>query len=100
MTTTIQELNDQLVVVLDGQLDTAAAAETEKAMQPAMECTDRDVVVDCNKLAYISSSGLRLLLALNKKCRANGHKVMLKGLNDDLLKVFVMTGFNHLFEMQ
>lgn len=93
-------MNDQLVVVLDGQLDTAAVAETEKNMQPAMECTDRDVVVDCTKLAYISSSGLRLLLALNKRCRAAGHKVILKGLNNDLLKVFAMTGFNHLFDMQ
>ncbi len=100
MITTIQTIDDQLVAIFDGQLDTAAAAETEKALQPAMECTDRDVVVDCTKLAYISSSGLRLLLTLNKKVKANGHKVILKGLNNDLLKVFAMTGFNHLFEMQ
>ena len=97
MKMTICEINDKLVAGFEGELDTAAADIAENDLSPLMQCTDHDIVLDCSRLTYISSSGLRLFLSINKKSKASDHHVYIKGLSDDLLKVFRMTGFDQLF---
>ena len=62
MKTTIQEIEGNVVAILEGCLDTAAAAETAQAMSPLNDVTGKDIVIDCTKLEYISSSGLRIFL--------------------------------------
>ena len=47
MKTTIQELDDKLVAILEGSLDTAVAAETEKAMIPLYNVEGKDIIIDC-----------------------------------------------------
>ena len=98
MKTTIQEQDDQFVVNLEGELDTAAALETEKVLQPLYKSNGKDVLFECEKLEYISSSGLRILLGILKGARANGSKVVMKGVNDDIKNVFKLTGLISLFE--
>ena len=98
MKTTIQEQDNQFVVNLDGELDTAAALETEKVLQPLYKSNGKDVLFECEKLEYISSSGLRILLGILKGARANGSKVVMKGVNDDIKNVFKLTGLISLFE--
>ena len=98
MKTTIQEQDNQFVVNLDGELDTAAALETEKVQQPLYKSNGKDVLFECEKLEYISSSGLRILLGILKGARANGSKVIMKDVNDDIKSVFKLTGLISLFE--
>ena len=98
MKTTIQEQDNQFVVNLDGELDTAAALETEKVLQPLFKSNGKDVLFECEKLEYISSSGLRILLGILKGARANGSKIIMKGVNDDIKSVFKLTGLISLFE--
>ena len=82
----------------EGRLDTAAAAKTEQEMKVLYDCEGHDVILDCSKLDYISSSGLRLFLGLLKVARSKGSKVSIAGMNDSLRQVFAMTGFTHLFD--
>ena len=98
MKTTLQEQDTQFLVTLDGELDTAAALETERVLQPLYKCDGKDVIFDCGKLEYISSSGLRILLGILKAAKASGGKVTLKNVNDDIKNVFQLTGFLPLFE--
>ena len=98
MKTTIQEQDNQFVVNLEGELDTAAALETERVLQPLYKSNGKDVLFECEKLEYISSSGLRILLGILKGARANGSKVVMKGVNDDIKNVFKLTGLISLFE--
>ncbi len=88
-----------MVAIFEGRLDTAAASETEKALQPLLDCNGRNIVFDCRKLEYISSSGLRLLLAVLKNAKPKGSRVMIKDANADIRRVLDMTGFTNLFEM-
>ena len=97
MKTTIQENEKIMVAVLEGRLDTSAAAQTEKDLRPLYNAGGRDIVFDCNALDYISSSGLRLLLGVLKDAKPKGSRVTISGVNDNLRKVFSMTGFNYLF---
>ena len=90
--------NSTVTFALEGRLDTAVAAKVEKEMQPLSDCSGHDIVLDCSKLEYISSSGLRLFLGVLKKAKALGSHVYIKGLSEDIRSVFKMTGFINLFE--
>lgn len=100
MKTTIEQLENQYLVTLDGELDTAAAAEVEQTLQPLYNSNGLDVIIDCTNLEYIASSGLRILISILKGARAGGSKVVLKNMNEDILSVFKLTGFINLFEFE
>jgi anti-anti-sigma factor len=100
MTTTIQQQDGNLVALFEGRLDTAAAVKTEQDMQPLYDCEGKDVILDCSKLEYISSSGLRLFLSLLKVAKPKGSHVIITGLSEDLRQVFAMTGFTNLFDIR
>ena len=89
-----------MVAILEGRLDTAASSEAEKVMSPLCDCEGRDIIIDCTKLEYISSSGLRIFLGILKSAKAKGRHVYIKGISDDIRAVFAMTGFINLFEFK
>lgn len=100
MTTKLEQLENKFLVTLEGELDTAAAAEVEETLQPLYNSNGKDVVIDCTELEYIASSGLRILISVLKGAKAGGSKVIIKNLNDDIKDVFKLTGFINLFEFE
>lgn len=81
--------NGILNVALDGRLDTITAPELEKFL--GEKCAEADMLIfDCEKLAYISSAGLRVLLAAQKKTM--GAMKLIK-VCELVMEVFEMTGF-------
>ena len=100
MKTTIQEQDGNMVAILEGRLDTAAAVETEKAMNPLNDVEGKDIIIDCTALEYISSAGLRIFLGIRKEAAPHNSKVIVRNINDDIRQVFMMTGFISIFEIQ
>ena len=100
MKATIQELEEKTLITFIGSLDTATAIEVEQTLKPITEGDGKDIVIECQELEYIASSGLRILLDLLKKNKAKGHKVTLRNVNDDIKNVFKITGFINLFEFE
>ena len=100
MKTTVQELDGRLVAVLAGELDTAAAAETDAALKPLLDSTGKDLVLDCADLQYIASSGIRILVNLLKTAKAKGDRVVLKNVNEVIRDVLELTGFVSYFEFE
>lgn len=98
MTTSIKEEGGKIIATLCGELDTAAAQETEKALSPLFNSQGKEIVLDCTDLEYISSSGLRVLLSILKQGKAAGSRVVLKNVNDVIRDVFDLTGFIGIFE--
>ena len=93
----IKELNGGLTAVFSGRLDTPAAVKAQQEIAPLLEQADKEITLDCTDLEYISSSGLRLFLTVRKETAAKGGKVVIKNINDEIKKVFMMTGFYNLF---
>ena len=81
-------------------LDNAASTQAERSLEPVFQTTDKDVVIDCTELNYISSSGLRIMLNIYKHTRANGHTATLKGMTDEVEEVFRLSGFLQLFNVE
>ena len=100
METTIQRADNQLVAFFSGRLDTAAAQQTIKDVQPLIEAANTEIILDCKDLEYISSSGLRIFLTIRKEAASKGSKVIVRNISADIRQVFVMTGFISLFEIQ
>jgi len=98
MKTVIEEQNGYLVAILEGHLDTAVSEEVEQILSPLLHCADKDIVLDCTALTYISSSGLRIFLNILKSAKAKGRPVYLKGMSNDLRSILAMTGFLNLFK--
>lgn len=101
MKTIIEELDEKILVTMIGSLDTAAAIETEQILKPVTaEETAKDILIECQELEYIASSGLRILLDVLKKTKAKDKRVILRNVNDDIKNVFKITGFINLFEFE
>ena len=89
-----------MVAELSGRLDTPAAVKAQQEITPLLENADKEIIMDCTNLDYISSSGLRLFLTLRKETANKGGKVVIQNINDEIKKVFMMTGFLNLFEIR
>ncbi len=100
MNVKIEEIDGNIVAILEGSLDTAAAAETEKAMSPLNDVEGKDIIIDCTDLAYISSAGLRIFLGILQSAQSKGGHVYIKGINDTIRSVFTITGFSNIFEFK
>ena len=100
MTTKITDNGNQIIAVFSGRLDTAAAVQTSVDIKPLLEVANKEIILDCTELEYISSSGLRIFLSIRKEAAAHDSKVIVRNINTDIRQVFVMTGFNSLFEIQ
>jgi len=98
MNVRIEEQDGNMVAILEGNLDTAAAAETEKAMSPLYDVEGKDIIIDCTDLAYISSAGLRIFLSILQNAQGKGIHVYIKGINDSVRSIFTITGFSNIFE--
>jgi len=98
MKTTFSEENNNYVMAFEGRLDTSAAAKTAVELKVLNDCKGHDIILDCTALEYISSSGLRLFLGVLKNAKAQGSRVCIKGMNDDIRHVFDEIGFTNLFE--
>lgn len=100
MNAKLEEIDGKYVATLEGEMDTAVATEAEEVLKPLYTSDGKDVIIDCNGLEYIASSGLRILLSILKGAKANGSRVTLRGVNDDIKNVFKLTGFISIFEFE
>ena len=78
-----------LTVALDGRLDTTTAPELESFLAENFNGTAA-LVIECEKLIYVSSAGLRVLLATQKKAKGSMKLIHVCEL---VMEVFEMTGF-------
>ena len=96
----IEKQNRVVTAYMKGRLDTLASQEIIDQIEGLSKESSNTIVLDCTELAYISSSGLRLFLTLRKAAGEKGGKVVIRGINNDIRGVFMMTGFLNLFEIQ
>lgn len=82
----------ELSVVLTGRLDTNTAPELEKALNASLDGVET-LLIDMEQLDYISSAGLRVLLAAQKTMNKQGEMKVLH-VNETIMEIFEVTGFS------
>ena len=96
----IKEQPQGMYATVSGRLDTPAAVKAQQEIIPLLENADKAITLDCKDLEYISSSGLRLFLTIRKEASAKGGSIVIENINEDIKKVFMMTGFFNLFDIR
>ena len=91
MTITKKIEGSALTVAVEGRLDTVTSPDLEAALSESLEGVT-DLTLDFSALDYISSAGLRVLLATQKKMNAQG-SMKVCGVNETVGEVFEVTGF-------
>ena len=82
----------RLTVALEGRLDSETAPQLEQQLDEALEGVTI-LELDFAKLEYISSAGLRLLLATQKRMNGQGEMVI-KNVSKGIMEILEITGFN------
>ena len=100
MTIKISQQESEATLALIGSLDTPASASAEQQIQPLMDGIIKSLDIDCSGLTYISSSGLRIMITLQKHFMRIGGRLTLHTLQPDIRDVFEMTGFINLFDIK
>lgn len=88
--------NGILNVALDGRLDTTTAPELESFLNKNCDGIEA-LTLNCEKLAYISSAGLRVLLSAQKKMKG---AMKLTNVCELVMEVFEMTGFSDILVIE
>ena len=90
---------DVSVLALTGELDAHTAAELEAALQKSLDDGRPKIVVDCERLAYISSAGLGVFMAYVEDARDRGGDIRIAALQPKVFTVFDLLGFPLLFDI-
>lgn len=91
MTIEIKKNAEETIIEIVGRLDTITAPVLDKTINEDIEET-KNLVLDVKGMEYISSAGLRILLATQKKMQKIG-SMKLTNVCEEVMEVFEMTGF-------
>ena len=97
-----QRYADVVVVTPEGRLDFGNAADLEQALAPCLAAANEapaGVVVDCRRVDYISSIGLRALMVAAKALRARGARIAAAGLQPVVAEIFAISRFHAVVEV-
>lgn len=96
---TTDKKGDHWVIQVKGRMDAVTAPDFESQCGQAIESGERSLVVDLGGLEYISSAGLRSILATAKKLKANDGKIAFANLTGMVEEVFSISGFMAMFSV-
>ena len=95
-----KEYNEkELTLFINGHIDTVTSKELEKEINDEFGNFD-SLIIDFTDLAYISSAGLRVLIATQKKLKPEGIPFVIKNVTDEVSEIFRMSGFNKLLKIE
>ncbi|NLB09486.1 MAG: STAS domain-containing protein, partial [Clostridiaceae bacterium] len=86
-------------LAVEGRLDTATSSQLELEVNELFKEEKPNIVFDFASLEYISSAGLRILLAAQKQANALGTEMKIIGANDLVKEIFEITGFSDIMQI-
>jgi len=96
---TSRDEGDIKVVVIEGKLNTGASPDAEAFINDLIDDGVTKILLNLEDLDFISSTGLRVILATGKKLSEMGGKLVLCSPNHTVSDVFRMSGFNQMFSV-
>ena len=90
--------NGVLTIALDGRMDIATAPKLEEEIKNSLNGVT-ELVIDCTKLSYISSAGLRVLLFAQKKMNNRGSMKVIH-INEAVMEIFETMGFMDIMNLE
>lgn len=95
----LEEIEQRVVLRIDGRLDAASAPILERKINSLFEEHHYHLILDFTRIDYLSSAGLRVLLASMKKAKSKNGDLILFSLQEDVLAVIKMAGFDKILHI-
>lgn len=89
----------ELTLSVEGRVDTITSKELEQEINDELGNFD-SLIIDFTELKYISSAGLRVLIATQKKLRLENIPFVIKNVNDTVGEIFRMSGFDKILKIE
>ena len=96
----IKDFNEkELTLSIEGRIDTITSQDLDKEINEEFGNFD-SLIMDFTDLEYISSAGLRVLIATQKKLKAEDIPFVIKNVNDAVGEIFRMSGFDKILKIE
>jgi anti-sigma B factor antagonist len=93
-----EDKKGQVVILsINGRLDSTNSSELERKVHSVINRNEKKILIDCNQLTYVSSSGLRVFLTGLKKMSAIQGIFALCSLQESVKEIFDISGFTGIF---
>ncbi len=90
---------DTLIAKTGGRVDGANAREFQSALEAAIDDNTSAVILDMERLSYISSAGLRVILLTAKSLQGRNAKFAVCSLSESIQEVFEISGFDKIISI-
>jgi len=87
------------IIAIEGFVDAHTAPQFETAMQSEIESGRHRIIVNCEKLNYISSAGLGVFMSFIEEVREQGGDIKICGLGPKVKHTFEILGFQDIFDL-
>jgi anti-anti-sigma factor len=94
-----ESLNNIQIVNIEGRLDTTNSGEFETYMNNILGSGCKNLLLDCSGLSYVSSSGLRVFLVVQKRMASSGGSFSICSLQPTIREIFEISGFTMIFSI-
>lgn len=94
--TNICKIEEVTILTIEGRLDTANSNDFNVVISPLLSMPTPNIIINVEGLLYISSSGLRSLITLQKCVRQHQGVLVIEAMRPEILKIFDMTGCSSL----
>ena len=92
--------DNAIIIELNGRIDAGSTDSVDKYFSTLISENDNNIIVDCENMDYINSSGLRILIMSLKKQVSKGTKLLLCNMQKNIKEVFQFSGFTNLFDIE
>lgn len=100
MTVNICRVDEITVITIEGRLDTVRAQEFEQVVNTLQTRDYSNIIINCENLTYICSTGIRHLLLLQKNVTKNKGQLILEAMKPEIYDIFVIIGGNNMFTIR
>lgn len=95
----LEEIEQRILLRLDGRLDASSIQILERKIDKLIEERHTQLLLDFTRVDYLSSAGLRILLAATKKLKAKKGTLVLFSLQEEVSEVIKMAGFDRILQI-
>ncbi len=99
MNVTKKQTGSELLVELEGSIDSTTSNELNTVLSESLKGV-KSLILDFKKIDYISSAGLRVLLATYKSLIGQGGNMVIRNVNQNVMDIFTMTGFDNILTIE
>ena len=91
--------NGTVIFSLADRVDAKSAPAIQQEMDKIIADSQGSILLDCNRITYVSSAGLRVFISIAKLLKVRQRKLALCGLAGNVSDVFAVSGFNSIFDI-